>query len=172
MQNNRYQWGYVTRTVLYLCTVLCFALSMILFAYMNMRASALCILRGFCASMLSCLAFHVLACCAGSLAACMIAYILLYMHRLPTSSGSAVTHSARLPKRHHAEVNFDTFFLFRCCCFTSAFIMPCSGSHTDSLCTLFLMYESSNVWLVAVLFFGRCLCTACKRVFPVVVVSW
>ena len=40
----------------------------------------------------------------------MIAYILLYMHRLPTSSGSAVTHSARLPKGHHAEVNFDTFF--------------------------------------------------------------
>ena len=99
------------RTVLYLCTVLCFCLkydSVCIYEYARfcfMYSTR--ILRKH-AKLLSfsctCLLCRV-ACSLG-----MIAYILLYMHRLPTSSGSAVTHPARLPKGHHAEVNFDTFF--------------------------------------------------------------
>ena len=37
--------------------------------------------------------------------------------------------------------------------------MPCSGLFTDCPCTLFFLYVSTRVLLVAVLFFGWCLCT-------------
>ena len=37
--------------------------------------------------------------------------------------------------------------------------MPCSGLFADCPCTLFVLYVSTHVLLVAILFFGCCLCT-------------
>ena len=55
--------------------------------------------------------------------------------------------------------------------------MPCSGLFTDCPCTLFVLYVSTHVLLVAILFFGWCLCTwlvsfvpRAKRVLVVIVV--
>ena len=99
------------RTVLYLCTVLCFALSLFLYACMHVRFSYvystriqrvyaavhsysyICLLRG-------------VACSLG-----VIAYILLYMRSLPSSS--TVMYLVRLSYGCHAEVNFDTFLSLR-----------------------------------------------------------
>ena len=50
-------------------------------------------------------------------------------------------------------------FLFGCFRFTSAVIMLCSGLFIDCPCTLFILYMSTHVLLVAILFFGWCLCT-------------
>ena len=37
--------------------------------------------------------------------------------------------------------------------------MPCSGLFTDCPCALFILYMSTHVLLVAILFFCWCLCT-------------
>ena len=37
--------------------------------------------------------------------------------------------------------------------------MPCSGLFTDCPYALFVLYASTHVLLVAILFFGWCLCT-------------
>ena len=103
----------VHRTVLYLCTVLCFALSLFLYACMHVHFSYLystriqrvyaavhsysyiCLLRGVGCS-----------CSLG-----VIAYVLLYMRSLPSSS--TVMYLVRLSYGCHAEVNFDTSLSLR-----------------------------------------------------------
>ena len=99
------------RTVLYLCTVLCFALSLFLYACMHVRFSYVYstrIQRVYAAAhSYSCICLLCgVACSLG-----VTAYILMYMHSLPSSS--TVMYLVRLSYGCHAEVNFDTFLSLR-----------------------------------------------------------
>ena len=141
------------RTVLYSCAVLCFALSLFLYACMHVRFlyvhstriqrmydavhsySCICLLRS-------------VACGLG-----VIAYNLLYMcmRSLPTSSTCTWSgyRMGIMPM-----LTLTLLFLIGCCRFTSVVIMLCSGLFTDCHCTLCLLYASTCVLLVAILFFG------------------
>ena len=92
----------------------------------------------------------------------VIAYILLYMRICVVYLIVVLVRSCTWYGYHTGVMPRSTLtllFLFGCCCFTSAFIMPCSGVFTDCPCTLFILYVSTHVLLVAILFFGWCLCT-------------
>ena len=99
---------------------------------------------------------HGVACCLG-----VIAYILLYMRSLPSTVVVVVRSCTWYGYRTSVmpRSTLTLLFLFGCCRFTSAFIMPCSGLFTDCPCTLFVLYVSTHVLLIAILFFGWCLCT-------------
>ena len=154
------------RTVLYLCTALCFALSLFLYACtyaMHVRFSYVYSTRiqRVYAAVHSYSCICLLCSVACSLGA--IAYILLYMRSLPSSMvvQSCTWYGYRTGVMPRSTLTL--LFLFGCCRFTSAFIMPCSGLFTDCPCTLFVLYVSTHVLLVAILFFGWCLCTSCKK---------
>ena len=89
----------------------------------------------------------------------VIAYILLYMRSLVylVVVRSCTWYGYRTSVMPRSTLTL--LFFFGCCRFTCAFIMPCSGLFTDCPCTLFVLYVSTHVLLVAILFFGWCLCT-------------
>ena len=60
-------------------------------------------------------------------------------------------------------------FLFGCSRFTGAFIMPCSGIFTDCPCTLFVLYVSTHVLLVAILYLAGVFVPRAKRMLVVAV---
>ena len=148
------------RAVLYSCTMLCSAVSLFLYACMHAHFpyvhstriqhvhaavhsySCICLLRSVACSL------------------SVIAYISLYMRSLPSSSTWCSYCTGVMPRS-----TLTLLFLFGCCRFTG-FIMSCSGLFTDCPCSLFLLYASTHVLLVAILFFGfhRALwvCKVCK----------
>ena len=98
------------RAVLYLCTVLCFALSLFVYACMHVRFSYVYSTRiqGVYAAVHSYSCICLLCGVAYSLG--VIAYILLYMRSLPSSM---VMYLVRLSYECHAGVSFDTSLSLR-----------------------------------------------------------
>ena len=147
---------YLHRTVLFLCTVLCFALRLFLYACMHVRFLYVYTHPALVKYLL--------------VARCRMqprrdSVYLLYTRSLvfiDLPCSSTVMYLVRLSSYRTGVMLRSTLtllFLFGCCGFTSAFIMPCSGLFTDCPCTLFILYVGTHVLLVAILFFGWCLCT-------------
>ena len=81
--------------------------------YVCMRASCMFILHASSACILHAVHSHSCICLLRGVACCLgvIAYILLYMRSLPSSS--TVMYLVRLSYEWHAEVNFDTSLSLR-----------------------------------------------------------
>ena len=144
--------------------------------YVCMRASCMFILHTSSACILHAVHSHSCICLLRGVAYSLgvIAYILLscIVYLVVVRSCTWCGYRTSVMPRS----TLTLLFLFGCCCFTSAFVMPWSGLFTDCPCTLFVLYVSTHVLLVAILFFGWCLCTwlvslylVQKRVLVVVV---